>query len=98
MLKVSDQVNTFRHLCNSKLQLQSIVMQPFGICSTKVARQQLRCFQSNLSALFGRDRCTVQPRSALEVGYIADAMRKCFECSKPVIEIKGRTPLKIKLA
>ena len=43
-----DKVGTFWYLCKSKPQLQRVVMQAFGICSTKVARQQLRCFQSNL--------------------------------------------------
>ena len=91
-------LDTFRHLCNTNLQLQRVVMQAFGICCTKVARQQLRCFQRYLGPLLSRDRVTVQACSALEMRDVTNAMGKGFESSEPIIEIESRTPLLIKLS
>ena len=84
---------TFRRLCNSKLQLNAVVVQESRICNAKMARQQLRCLQGYLGAMLGRDRVTVQPRSALEVGDLANAMGKSLESPQPVVEIEGRAPL-----
>ena len=71
-------------------------MHAFGICSTEVARQQMRCFQSHLSALLGGDRLTVQIRLTLKLGDVANSMGKSFEGPKPIAEIEGRAPLLIK--
>ena len=98
MLQMSGKVVTFWLLCNAELQLQRVIVQTCGICSTEVARQQLRYLQRHRCTLPGRDRVTVQARPAPEVGDVANAMGKGFKSPEPIVEIEGSAPLLIKLS